>query len=287
VSNIPLDHRLAELADADRDVAPPLDLETRTLVAWETWRRNHDGFSSDRPAASSRVPIRVIAALAGLAAAVLLGLAIPRDTPGARPLDPDRDRDSQARDAVSHEAAIVPPGRVAEFRAGAPVAPPGTTSRVGSPTGQVSSAGYAGNATSASPERPRGKDERFNTVAGDRLVRHVDPDGDSHRVTRESGVHRRAPQPLEPFSHPGAIAAPANVETTSFVPLGPDVERELTGAFQLARIRLSRDELADLGLFLDPHRGDEAVQADVVFGEDGLARAIRLAPVSTISGRIR
>jgi hypothetical protein len=75
-------------------------------------------------------------------------------------------------------------------------------------------------------------------------------------------------------------AALPTIETASFVPLGPDVERQLAGTFQLARVRVSRDVLVDLGLLMDAHRGGEPVQADVVFGEDGLARAIRLAPVS-------
>jgi hypothetical protein len=75
------------------------------------------------------------------------------------------------------------------------------------------------------------------------------------------------------------------VDIVSFLPLGPDVERELSGSFQLARVRVSRDVLADLGLLVDGHRGGEPVQADVVFGEDGLARAIRLTPLAR-TGRI-
>ena len=39
-----------------------------------------------------------------------------------------------------------------------------------------------------------------------------------------------------------------------------------------------RDELA---VVLDANRVGEPIQADVVFGEDGLARAIRLAPQDT------
>ena len=81
-------------------------------------------------------------------------------------------------------------------------------------------------------------------------------------------------------SRPRRAAVPAEVETASFLPLGPDVERELSGSFQLSRVRVPRGVLVDLGLLMEAHRGGEPVQADVVFGEDGLARAIRLAPVS-------
>lgn len=70
------------------------------------------------------------------------------------------------------------------------------------------------------------------------------------------------------------------VESARFIQLGPDLEYGLPGSFQLARVRVPRDVLVDLGLLIDAHRGGEPVQADVVFGEDGLAKAIRLAPVS-------
>jgi hypothetical protein len=102
-------------------------------------------------------------------------------------------------------------------------------------------------------------------------------------------VHRaRREPPPKRVTEPGPANAgsePGTVETANFLPLGPDVERELGGSFQLARVRVSRDVLVDLGLLVDGHRGGEPVQADVVFGEDGLARAIRLTPVAR-SGRI-
>jgi hypothetical protein len=228
VRSISLDDRLAELADADRDVAPPLDLETRTLVAWETWWRDHEGSLPDRSDVSSRVPIRVIAALTGLAAAVLLGLAIPRAT-----LHPDR---GEVHDALPHETAIVPRGPVEPFHAGRPIEPPGETSRVENRADPVSSASHAGGATRISPGGPVSNGEPINNVAGDWPVRNVGRDPDRRRVTREPVVHRRGVQPPEPLTDPGSAVAPPSVETASFVPLGPDVERELTGAFQLARI---------------------------------------------------
>ena len=57
-----------------------------------------------------------------------------------------------------------------------------------------------------------------------------------------------------------------------------DFERLRDEAF--ADMRGQVEALVDLGLLMDGHRGGGPVQADVVFGEDGLARAIRLAPVS-------
>jgi hypothetical protein len=66
-------------------------------------------------------------------------------------------------------------------------------------------------------------------------------------------------------------------EVVSFMPLSPDARQDLSGSFQVARVLLPREALADLGVVLDANRVGEPIQADVVFGEDGLARAIRLA----------
>ena len=89
-----------------------------------------------------------------------------------------------------------------------------------------------------------------------------------------------APQPI-------AIAPtePEQAEIVSFMPLSPDARQDLLGSFQVARVLLPREVLADLGVVLDVNRVGEPMQADVVFGEDGLARAIRLAHQGT--GRSR
>jgi len=70
-------------------------------------------------------------------------------------------------------------------------------------------------------------------------------------------------------------------EIVSFMPLSPDAHQDLVGSFQVARVLLPREVLADLGVVLDANRVGEPIQADVVFGEDGLARAIRLAQQDT------
>jgi hypothetical protein len=108
----------------------------------------------------------------------------------------------------------------------------------------------------------------------------------SSRRPRERSVTPRTAQRPDAVSRARPVVAPPTVETASFVALGPDVERELTGTFQIARVRVSRDVLIDLGLLQEGYRGGEPLQADVVFGEDGLARAIRLTPVAVMSGRI-
>ena len=93
-----------------------------------------------------------------------------------------------------------------------------------------------------------------------------------------------APRPIaiardEPERLPRRVAAPG--EIVSFMPLFPDAHQDLMGSFQIARVLLPREVLADLGVVLDANRVGEPIQADVVFGEDGLARAIRLAQQDT------
>ena len=60
-----------------------------------------------------------------------------------------------------------------------------------------------------------------------------------------------------------------------FMPLRPLSEHELSGPFQVVRVQVS---LASLGGLTSPlqHPG-ELVDADVLLGEDGVARAIRIA----------
>jgi hypothetical protein len=59
------------------------------------------------------------------------------------------------------------------------------------------------------------------------------------------------------------------------------VEQELTGPFQLVRVQLSRAAFADFGVPFDVNRLADPVEADVLLGEDGVARAIRFTSDST------
>ena len=44
---------------------------------------------------------------------------------------------------------------------------------------------------------------------------------------------------------------------------------------RMVRVRLPRSALAAFGLPMNEQRAEETIQADVVLGEDGLARAVR------------
>jgi hypothetical protein len=65
-----------------------------------------------------------------------------------------------------------------------------------------------------------------------------------------------------------------------FVPLMPMTERELTGPFQLVRVQMPR---ASLGALRSPlEHPNELVEADVLLGEDGMARAIRVSASGSV-----
>jgi hypothetical protein len=76
------------------------------------------------------------------------------------------------------------------------------------------------------------------------------------------------------------VAEPSIDQTSiEFVPLMPLTERELTGSFQIVRVQMPRASLSALtSPFEHPN---EVVEADVLLGEDGMARAIRVSTNGT------
>jgi hypothetical protein len=65
-----------------------------------------------------------------------------------------------------------------------------------------------------------------------------------------------------------------------FVPLMPMTEQELTGPFQIVRVQMPR---ASLGTLRSPlEYPNELVEADVLLGEDGMARAIRVSTSGSV-----
>lgn len=261
-----LDRALARLAAEDERLVPSPALQARTLAAWDRER--------DRPV--RRRPSRWLPAVAGLsaAAAVVLALVLPRPRPAPHPIRPQQQDDT----------AVVAVSRPLPSR---------------EPAASMPNVGSTPNA------------ESIRVVASRPVVMST-PMGAARRARRQ----RTAPTPQTP--HPGAS------DTLRFVPLAPDAARELEQGFQLARVRVPRRVLADLGVLADVHRvvaaddggrramrsaGDGAaargdlfsvgandgasdgaddghdagfdddIEADVAFGQDGQARAIRLVPV--------
>lgn len=73
---------------------------------------------------------------------------------------------------------------------------------------------------------------------------------------------------------PKPVRAPLKREiVTNFIPVMVDPDPFERG--RLVRVKLPRSALTAFGLPLNEDRSDERIQADVLVGEDGLARAIR------------
>jgi hypothetical protein len=81
---------------------------------------------------------------------------------------------------------------------------------------------------------------------------------------------------------PTNLTNPTNPSYTpeEFVPLMPLSERELAGPFQIVRVQMPR---ASLGNLLSPlEHPNEVIEADVLLGEDGMARAIRVSASGSV-----
>jgi hypothetical protein len=84
-----------------------------------------------------------------------------------------------------------------------------------------------------------------------------------------STTRRRTAPPTEP--------AQSETETIEFVPLVPMTAQELSGSFQIIRVQMPRASLGAFGSTLDVSGAGELVETDVLLGEDGMARAIRVS----------
>jgi len=80
-------------------------------------------------------------------------------------------------------------------------------------------------------------------------------------------AHRRPSMPA-----PQSVREDREV-VTDFIPVVYDPEPVEHG--RMVRVRLPRSALASFGLPMNEQRAEETIQADVVLGEDGLARAVR------------
>ncbi len=90
-------------------------------------------------------------------------------------------------------------------------------------------------------------------------------------------MHEQVVTAVGPVGEMTVVArAPVVAESvTEFMPLVASSAPPLTSG-QLVRVEVSRAALAALGLPVDMTRAGETMKADVLIGEDGLARAIRL-----------
>ena len=71
-------------------------------------------------------------------------------------------------------------------------------------------------------------------------------------------------------------AADGRVDANVFMPLAPIAPHELNGSsLQLMRVQLRGAMLSRLGVAVDDVRASDVFEADILVGEDGIARAIR------------
>jgi hypothetical protein len=109
--------------------------------------------------------------------------------------------------------------------------------------------------------------------------------------TTRPGLSRRtprvapAPAARTAFSNPPIAQSPVAHSSIAqsavvFVPLMAMTEQELKGSFQLVRVQMPRASLGALRSPLD--HPNELVEADVLLGEDGMARAIRVSTSGSI-----
>ena len=117
----------------------------------------------------------------------------------------------------------------------------------------------------------------------------------SHKPQREEqAVAPTSPKPAEPQVSQNQIAVeqpknepkrarrrksvndPDDAEVvTEFFPLSEGEDLNALDSLQVVRVELPGSALGDIGLPVDPETMNEPVKADVVLGQDGLARAIR------------
>ncbi len=95
-----------------------------------------------------------------------------------------------------------------------------------------------------------------------------------YREPRKPPVRKLRAAYRKPSPEPNAESATRDGEVmTDFIPVVYDPEPVEHG--RMVRVRLPRSALAAFGLPLNEQHAEEAIQADVVLGEDGLARAVR------------
>lgn len=105
----------------------------------------------------------------------------------------------------------------------------------------------------------------------------------NHRTGRQRRNLKRqlmdtvAAQPVTDIAAETATndANPATEITTEFMPIGYASQASMQDGGQLVRVELPRSALLAFGLPMNVNRYDERVKADVFFGADGMARAIR------------
>ena len=108
------------------------------------------------------------------------------------------------------------------------------------------------------------------TLEGRKIKRHQ-----VNRVALPSQAMAGADTNLTTEAATSVTTSPELEITTDFMPVGYASVANLQDGGQLVRVELPRSALVAFGLPMNVNRYDERVKADVFFGSDGMARAIR------------
>ena len=95
-------------------------------------------------------------------------------------------------------------------------------------------------------------------------------------VGRDQVAAERPKNPPKRARRRASVDSSDEVEVvTRFFPLREGEDLTMLESLQLVRVELPGSALSEVGLPVDPETANEPVKADVVLGQDGLARAIR------------
>jgi hypothetical protein len=108
----------------------------------------------------------------------------------------------------------------------------------------------------------------------------LDPKPASRAVRDMARPTEPPSQANDTLGEPPIAESPIAHSPEGFLPLMPITEEELTGSFQIVRVQMPRSALGALRSPLE--QPNELVEADVLLGEDGMARAIRVSTSGSV-----
>jgi hypothetical protein len=137
------------------------------------------------------------------------------------------------------------------------------------------SAEKSGNDQVLATPTPAPVERRINESVVDRRLadNKSEKPGANHSQTASSRPRPRAPRFL--IRDEITLYVRASEVTSDFFPLTYEEEPAPMESGQLIRVQMPRSALVSFGLPVNVERADEPVKADLLVGEDGLARAIR------------
>jgi hypothetical protein len=129
---------------------------------------------------------------------------------------------------------------------------------------------------------PRRTLDPINTAPEQKMATSTAPEVSS--IAQEPASMAAQPVTLSVKRSARRAASPKSVNV-DFVPLVPMAADELSGSFQIVRVQMPRAALGALAGSVDVGRADDPVQADLLLGEDGMARAIRVSANGSVPWR--